>query len=27
MGMNRPDAEQNPQFLFNVMHWLSGSLD
>jgi hypothetical protein len=27
MGMNRPDAEQNPQFLLNVMHWLSGSLD
>ena len=24
MGMNRPDAEQNPQFLLNVMHWLSG---
>ena len=27
MGMNRPDAEQNPQFLLNVMHWLSGLLD
>jgi hypothetical protein len=26
MGMNRPDAEQNPQFLLNVMHWLSGLL-
>ena len=27
MGMNRPDAAQNPQFLLNVMHWLSGLLD
>ncbi len=27
MGMNRPDAEQNPQFLLNVVHWLSGLLD
>ena len=26
MGMNRPDAEQNPQFLLNVMHWLTGLL-
>jgi hypothetical protein len=26
MGMNRPDAEQNPQFLLNVLHWLSGLL-
>lgn len=24
MGMNREDAGQNPQFLLNVMHWLSG---
>ena len=24
MGMNRDDAAQNPQFLLNVMHWLSG---
>jgi len=24
MGMNRPDAAQNSQFLLNVMHWLSG---
>jgi hypothetical protein len=23
MGMNMPGAEQNPQFLLNVMHWLS----
>lgn len=22
MGMNAPDASQNPQFLLNVMHWL-----
>lgn len=26
MGMNSPDAEQNPQFLLNVLHWLSGLL-
>ena len=26
MGMNAPIAAQNPQFLLNVMHWLSGSL-
>ena len=26
MGMNRPDAAQNAQFLLNVMHWLSGLL-
>jgi hypothetical protein len=24
MGMNRPDAPENAQFLLNVMHWLSG---
>ncbi len=24
MGMNRADATENPQFLLNVMHWLSG---
>jgi len=26
MGMNAPVAAQNPQFLLNVMHWLSGIL-
>jgi len=26
MGMNDPTAPQNPQFLLNVLHWLSGSL-
>ena len=26
MGMNAPVASQNPQFLLNVMHWLSGKL-
>ncbi len=26
MGMNAPIAKQNPQFLLNVMHWLSGLL-
>ncbi|MEO8650410.1 MAG: DUF4350 domain-containing protein [Acidobacteriota bacterium] len=26
MGMNAPNASQNPQFLLNVMHWLSGKL-
>lgn len=26
MGMNAPIASQNPQFLLNVMHWLSGQL-
>ena len=26
MGMNDPLAKQNPQFLLNVMHWLSGIL-
>ena len=26
MGMNAPIAAQNPQFLLNVMHWLSGRL-
>ena len=25
-GMNEPAAEQNPQFLLNVMHWLSRKL-
>ena len=24
MGMNAPGAEQNAQFVLNVMHWLSG---
>jgi hypothetical protein len=24
IGMNNPDAEQNQQFVLNVMHWLSG---
>ena len=27
MGMNAPIAAQNPQFLLNVMHWLSGLLE
>jgi uncharacterized protein (DUF2249 family) len=27
MGMNAPIASQNPQFLLNVMHWLSGKLE
>lgn len=26
MGMNDPVAKQNPQFLLNVIHWLSGLL-
>lgn len=26
MGMNDPAAPQNPQFLLNVLHWLSGLL-
>ena len=26
MGMNAPIASKNPQFLLNVMHWLSGEL-
>jgi len=26
MGMNAPDAAQNPQFLLNTLHWLSGLL-
>ena len=26
-GMNTPEAKQNPQFLLNVLHWLSGLLD
>ena len=26
MGMNDPVAKQNPQFLLNIMHWLSGLL-
>ena len=26
MGMNAPVAEKNPQFLLNLMHWLSGDL-
>ncbi|MBI3679195.1 MAG: DUF4350 domain-containing protein [Acidobacteria bacterium] len=26
MGMNAPIARQNPQFLLNVMHWLTGVL-
>jgi hypothetical protein len=26
MGMNAPIAAQNPQFLLNIMHWLSGKL-
>jgi len=27
MGMNAPEANQNPQFVLNVMHWLAGLLD
>jgi hypothetical protein len=27
MGMNAPIAAQNPQFLLNVLHWLSGLLE
>jgi hypothetical protein len=27
MGMNAPVASQNPQFLLNVFHWLSGRID
>jgi hypothetical protein len=27
MGMNAPGAEQNAQFVLNLMHWLSGALD
>ena len=27
MGMNAPAASQNPQFLLNVLHWLSGMLE
>ena len=26
-GMNNPDAAGNPQFVLNVLHWLSGQLD
>lgn len=26
MGMNAPDAAQNPQFVLNVLHWLVGLL-
>ena len=27
MGMNAPMAEQNYQFVLNLMHWLSGVLN
>ncbi len=27
MGMNAPDAIQNPQFLLNIIHWLDRKLD
>lgn len=27
MGMNAPMAEQNPQFVLNVLHWLTGIID
>lgn len=27
MGMNHPEASQNPQFVLNVAHWLAGLLD
>ena len=26
MGMNDPAAAQNPQFMLNVLHWLTGVL-
>ena len=26
MGMNSPDAEQNAQFVLNLLHWLSGPI-
>ncbi len=26
-GMNTPKAKQNPQFILNLLHWLSGLLD
>ncbi len=26
MGMNAPNAKQNPQFLLNIIHWLDGPL-
>ena len=26
MGMNAPSAEQNYQFVLNVLHWLTGLL-
>ena len=26
MGMNAPGAEQNAQFVLNVLHWASGLL-
>lgn len=26
MGMNAPDAKQNPQLLLNIIHWLDGPL-
>lgn len=27
MGMNAPMAEQNPQFVLNVLHWLTGVIE
>ena len=27
MGMNAPEAHQNPQFILNTLHWLVGMLD
>jgi hypothetical protein len=27
MGMNRPEAGQNQQFLLNVLHWITGLID
>ena len=24
MGMNAPEAQQNPQFVLNILHWLAG---
>jgi hypothetical protein len=27
MGMNAPEASQNPQFVLNTLRWLAGQLD
>ena len=26
-GMNTPEAKRNPQFILNLLHWLSGLID